>query len=238
MRHRKKINHLSRTSSHRKAMMANMAASLILHKRINTTVAKAKALRRYVEPLITRSKDDNTHSRRMVFRYLQNKEAVSELFREVSKKVTTRPGGYTRILKTGNRLGDNAEMAMMELVDYNEALLAEQEGEQKGRRRRRRRGGGKKKTQETQAQTTTQAQAAEETTEEPQDTTQEVETQEAQEVTEETQQEPEARQAEETTEEPAEEAKEEEPKAEGEEPAGEKPEDSEEKKDDNEEEKK
>lgn len=157
MRHRKKINHLSRTRSHRKAMMANMAASLILHKRINTTLAKAKALRGYVEPLITRSKDDNTHSRRMVFRQLQNKDAVSELFREVSKKVTTRPGGYTRILKTGNRLGDNAEMAMMELVDYNEAMLAEKESEQKGRRRRRRRGGsGKKKTGETVAQTTQQ----------------------------------------------------------------------------------
>ena len=124
MRHGKKVNHLGRTSVHRKAMLSNMAASLILHKRINTTLAKAKALRSYVEPLITRSKDDSTHSRRMVFSYLQNKEAVSTLFREVSVKVASRPGGYTRILKTGNRLGDNAEMCMMELVDFNENLLA------------------------------------------------------------------------------------------------------------------
>ncbi|MFH1120679.1 MAG: 50S ribosomal protein L17 [Bacteroidota bacterium] len=124
MRHGKKVNHLGRTSAHRKAMLSNMAASLILHKRINTTLAKAKALRGYVEPLITRSKDDSTHSRRMVFSYLQNKEAVTVLFREVSVKVASRPGGYTRILKTGNRLGDNAEMCMMELVDFNENMLA------------------------------------------------------------------------------------------------------------------
>jgi len=124
MRHGKKVNHLGRTSAHRKAMLSNMAASLILHKRINTTLAKAKALRTYVEPLITRSKDDSTHSRRMVFSYLQNKEAVTALFREVSVKVASRPGGYTRILKTGNRLGDNAELCMMELVDFNENLLA------------------------------------------------------------------------------------------------------------------
>ena len=128
MRHGKKVNHLGRTSAHRKAMLSNMAASLILHKRINTTLAKAKALRTYVEPLITRSKDDSTHSRRMVFSYLQNKDAVTMLFREVSVKVANRPGGYTRILKTGNRLGDNAEMCMMELVDYNENLLATKEG--------------------------------------------------------------------------------------------------------------
>lgn len=127
MRHGKKVNHLGRTSSHRKAMLSNMAASLILHKRINTTLAKAKALRGYVEPLITRSKDDSTHSRRMVFSYLQNKEAVIALFREVSVKVASRPGGYTRILKTGNRLGDNAEMCMMELVDFNENMLAARE---------------------------------------------------------------------------------------------------------------
>ncbi|MBK6966808.1 MAG: 50S ribosomal protein L17 [Bacteroidales bacterium] len=127
MRHGKKVNHLGRTSSHRKAMLSNMAASLILHKRINTTLAKAKALRGYVEPLITRSKDDSTHSRRMVFSYLQNKEAVIALFREVSVKVASRPGGYTRILKTGNRLGDNAEMCMMELVDFNENMLATKE---------------------------------------------------------------------------------------------------------------
>jgi large subunit ribosomal protein L17 len=127
MRHGKKVNHLGRTSAHRKAMLSNMAASLILHKRINTTLAKAKALRGYVEPLITRSKDDTTHSRRTAFSYLQNKEAVIALFREVSVKVANRPGGYTRILKTGNRLGDNAEMCMMELVDFNENMLAAKE---------------------------------------------------------------------------------------------------------------
>ncbi len=119
MRHGKKINHLSRTHSHRAALLSNMAASLILHKRINTTVAKAKALRKYVEPIITRSKDDSTHSRRMVFSYLQNKEAVTELFREVGPKVADRPGGYTRIIRLENRPGDNAEMCMMELVDFN-----------------------------------------------------------------------------------------------------------------------
>ena len=120
MRHGKKVNHLGRTSSHRKAMMSNMACSLILHKRINTTLAKAKALRVFVEPLITKSKTDSTHSRRIVFSYLKQKEAVATLFRDVAVKVATRPGGYTRILKTGNRLGDNAEMCMIELVDYNE----------------------------------------------------------------------------------------------------------------------
>lgn len=139
MRHGKKVNHLGRTSSHRKAMLSNMAASLILHKRINTTLAKAKALRGYVEPLINRSKDDSTHSRRMVFSYLQNKEAVTALFREVSVKVASRPGGYTRILKTGNRLGDNAEMCMMELVDFNENMLAAKEAP-KARTTRRSRG--------------------------------------------------------------------------------------------------
>src|SRR5664279_2174161 len=125
MRHGKKINHLGRTSSHRKAMLSNMAASLILHKRISTTLAKAKALRTYVEPLITRSKEDSTHSRRLVFSYLQSKEAVSELFREVSQKVAERPGGYTRILKTGNRLGDNADMCIMELVDLSLIHISE-----------------------------------------------------------------------------------------------------------------
>src|SRR5664279_2057457 len=127
MRHGKKINHLGRTSSHRKAMLSNMAASLILHKRISTTLAKAKALRTYVEPLITRSKEDSTHSRRLVFSYLQSKEAVSELFRDVSQKVAESPGGYTRILKTGNRLGDNADMCIVELVDYNETMLSSKE---------------------------------------------------------------------------------------------------------------
>jgi large subunit ribosomal protein L17 len=125
MRHGCKINKLSRTQAHRAAMLSNMAASLILHKRIETTLAKARALRGYVEPLITKSKTDSTHQRRIVFSYLQNKEAVTELFREVSVKVATRNGGYTRILKIGRRLGDGAEMVMMELVDYNENLLRE-----------------------------------------------------------------------------------------------------------------
>jgi len=145
MRHRKKFNHLRRKKAHRRAMLANMASSLIVHKRINTTLAKAKALRVYVEPLITRSKDDSTHSRRVVFSYLQDKEAVAELFREVSVKIAERPGGYTRILKTGTRLGDNAEMALIELVDYNDNLLSTKE-EAKAKTTRRRRGGGKKKT--------------------------------------------------------------------------------------------
>src|SRR5438034_2853406 len=123
MRHGKKVNHLGRTHSHRAALLSNMAASLLMNKRIATTVSKAKALRVYVEPLITRSKADSTHSRRVVFSYLQNKFAVAELFREIAPKVASRPGGYTRIIKTGNRLGDNAEMCMMELVDFNELLL-------------------------------------------------------------------------------------------------------------------
>ena len=138
MRHSRVINHLGRTSSHRKAMLANMAASLIIHKRITTTTVKAKALRTYVEPLITKSKEDSTHSRRVVFSYLKDKSAVAELFREVSPKVGERPGGYTRILKTGNRLGDNADMCILELVDYNEAMLGGAEtGKTKTTRRRR-----------------------------------------------------------------------------------------------------
>jgi large subunit ribosomal protein L17 len=159
MRHLKKFNHLSRTSSHRKAMLSNMAASLILHKRITTTVAKAKALRSYVEPLINKSKDDTTHSRRVVFSHLQSKEAVTELFREVAQKVATRPGGYTRIIKTGNRLGDNADMCLMELVDYNQHLLAEKEtaSEEKAGGRRRRRGSGKGKKEETSTQPVSKA---------------------------------------------------------------------------------
>ena len=120
MRHGKKINHLSRKTAHRKAMLANMACSLIEHKRINTTVAKAKALKQFVEPLITKSKEDTTHNRRVVFSKLRQKESVTELFRDVAVKVADRPGGYTRIIKLGNRLGDNADMAMVELVDYNE----------------------------------------------------------------------------------------------------------------------
>mgnify|MGYP003429155193 FL=1 len=124
MRHNKAINHLGRKSGHRKAMLANMATSLILHKRIQTTVAKAKALKMYVEPLITKSKEDSTHSRRVVFSYLKNKEAVTELFRTVAPKIADRPGGYTRVLKTGFRQGDGADMALIELVDFNEAALA------------------------------------------------------------------------------------------------------------------
>lgn len=139
MRHRKGFNHLGRTKPHREAMFANMASSLILHKRIQTTIAKAKALRTYVEPLITKSKSDTTHSRRVVFSYLKNKYAVSELFREVSPKIAERPGGYTRILKTGSRLGDNAELCIIELVDYNENLLSAIE-DKKPKRSRTRRG--------------------------------------------------------------------------------------------------
>ena len=120
MRHGKKNNHLGRTASHRSAMLSNMASSLLLHKRINTTVAKAKALRVYIEPLLTKSKTDSTHSRRIVFSQLQNKEVVTELFREIAPKIASRPGGYTRIIRTGYRLGDNAEMCLIELVDFNE----------------------------------------------------------------------------------------------------------------------
>jgi len=137
MRHGKKFNHLGRTASHRKAMLSNMAASLITHKRINTTLAKAKELKKYVEPLVTRSKTDSTHNRRMVFSYLQNKDAVTELFREVSVKVGDRPGGYTRIIKTGTRLGDNAEMAMIELVDFNEIYSNAKKEAKKSTRRGR-----------------------------------------------------------------------------------------------------
>ena len=138
MRHSRVINHLGRTSSHRKSMLANMAASLILHKRISTTTAKAKALRTYVEPLITKSKEDSTHSRRVVFSYLKDKTAVAELFRDISPKVGERPGGYTRILKTGNRIGDNADMCILELVDYNEAMLGGGEAAKTKTTRRRR----------------------------------------------------------------------------------------------------
>lgn len=150
MRHQKKFNHLGRKSAHRKAMLSNMASSLIIHKRIHTTVAKAKALRVFVEPLFTKSKEDTTHSRRTVFSYLQNKEAVTELFREISKKIMDRPGGYTRILKTGNRFGDNAEMCLIELVDYNEAMLSTRD-EGKAKATRRRRSGGKKKAEDEAA---------------------------------------------------------------------------------------
>ena len=140
MRHNKNFNHLGRKTAHRKAMLSNMACSLIEHKRISTTVAKAKALRQYVEPIVTRSKQDTTHSRRIVFGALGNKYAVSELFRSIGPKVASRDGGYTRIIRTGNRLGDNAEMCMIELVDFNDIYGAEAK---KKRSRRSRRGGGK-----------------------------------------------------------------------------------------------
>lgn len=140
MRHGKKFNHLGRKTAHRKAMLANMACSLIEHKRINTTVAKAKAVKQFVEPLITKSKEDTTHNRRLVFAKLRSKEAVTELFRDVSSKIADRPGGYTRIIKLGNRLGDNADMAMIELVDFND-IYSPNEGKKKTTRRSRR--GGK-----------------------------------------------------------------------------------------------
>ena len=150
MRHQRVINHLGRTSPHRKAMLSNMATSLILHKRIATTTAKAKALRSFVEPLITKSKEDSTHSRRVVFSYLKSKFAVAELFREVSPKIAERPGGYTRILKTGNRIGDNAEMCIIELVDYNEAMLGIDKTKAKATRRKR---APKKKADNTVSET-------------------------------------------------------------------------------------
>jgi len=155
MRHGKKINHLSRQAGHRKAMLANMACSLIEHKRINTTVAKAKALKQFVEPLVTKSKTDDTHNRRIVFSYLRNKYAVTELFREVAPKVGDRPGGYTRIIKLGNRLGDNAEMAMIELVDFNEIYSA---GKKEVKKSSTRRGRKKADTSATPAtETSTEA---------------------------------------------------------------------------------
>jgi large subunit ribosomal protein L17 len=154
MRHNKKINHLGRTSSHRKAMLSNMACSLILHKRISTTVAKAKALKMFVEPLITKSKEDTTHNRRVVFSVLKSKTPVSVLFREISEKIADRPGGYLRILKTGNRLGDNAEMCIIEFVDFNENMLAAKT-EKKATTRRSRRSTVKK------AETSAPAAAAE-----------------------------------------------------------------------------
>lgn len=164
MRHKKSFNHLGRKTAHRKAMLSNMACSLIKHKRIETTTAKAKALKRYIEPLITRSKDDSTHARRVVFSYLQDKETVAELFRDVAAKVGDRPGGYTRIIKLGHRLGDNADMCIIELVDFNETLLAEKAATKKSTSRRRR--GAKKKTEEApvaEATTEVVAEAAVET---------------------------------------------------------------------------
>ena len=175
MRHGKKINHLSRKAPHRKAMLSNMASSLILHKRITTTVAKAKALRKYVEPLLTKAKEDTTHSRRVVFSYLNDKTSVKTLFDEVAVKISDRPGGYTRIIKTGNRLGDNADMCIIELVDYNELLLEDKPSKSKTRRSRR---GGKKKsdsgttakTQEKATATEAVAETAEEVTEKVEET--------------------------------------------------------------------
>ncbi|MBP1616727.1 MAG: ribosomal protein [Bacteroidetes bacterium] len=145
MRHNKKFNHLGRTATHRNSMLANMSVSLILHKRIFTTLAKAKALRKVVEPIITKSKDDTTHSRRLVFQSLQDKAAVTELFQNISQKVGDRPGGYTRIIKTGNRLGDNAEMCFIELVDYNENMLKDKTAAKPAKARTRRSSAVKKK---------------------------------------------------------------------------------------------
>jgi large subunit ribosomal protein L17 len=163
MRHGKKFNHLGRKKGHREAMLSNMAASLLTHKRIFTTTAKAKALRVYVEPLITKSKDNTTHSRRVVFGYLQSKDAVNELFTTIAPKVADRPGGYTRILKTHNRLGDNADMCMMELVDFNEAMLEAKSSKAKAKSgsKRTRRG---KKTDKPAEATTIEAVSAEEVT--------------------------------------------------------------------------
>ena len=215
MRHGKKFNHLSRKSAHRKAMLSNMACSLIEHKRINTTVAKAKALRGYVEPLITKSKTDSTHSRRTVFSYLQSKDAVAELFREVAPKVADRPGGYTRIIRTGYRLGDNAEMCMIELVDFND-IYTNESAKKTTRRSRRGGGGGGAKAAAPAAEATEtveEAEVVEETTEaaaEPVEATEEAP----------------------ATEEVAEETPAAEPEAKVEEPAAEAEEPKEEKKDD------
>jgi len=151
MRHGKKINHLGRKTAHRKSMLANMACSLIEHKRINTTVAKAKALKQFVEPLITKSKEDTTHNRRLVFAKLRQKDFVAELFRDVAAKIGDRPGGYTRIIKLGNRLGDNADMAMIELVDYNEIYNLTKPEKKKSTRR----AGKKKDTEATTAKAET-----------------------------------------------------------------------------------
>ena len=163
MRHGKKFNHLGRKSAHRKAMLSNMACSLIEHKRITTTVAKAKELRKFVEPLVNRSKDDTTHSRRVCFRHLGSKHAVTELFREVGPKVSTREGGYTRIIRTGNRLGDNAEMCLIELVDFNEIYGREE----KKKTRRSRRGGAKKAAPAAEAPVVEDAVVVEEVAEAP-----------------------------------------------------------------------
>jgi large subunit ribosomal protein L17 len=159
MRHGKKVNHLGRQSSHRKAMMSNMACSLIVHKRISTTLAKAKALRGFVEPLLTKSKTDSTHSRRTVFSYLGSKDAVTELFRDVAPKIADRPGGYTRIIRTGTRIGDNAEMCLIELVDFNEIYGSEAVVKKTTRRSRRGGKAGAEDTADATATTDTDASA-------------------------------------------------------------------------------
>jgi large subunit ribosomal protein L17 len=159
MRHGKKDNHLGRTASHRKAMLSNMASSLIIHKRIETTLAKAKELRKYVEPLLTRAKDDSTHSRRIVFSYLNDKESTKELFGAVSDKIANRPGGYTRIIKLGTRLGDAAEVALIELVDFNDALLLAN-ADKPAKTRRSRRGGKKEGAADTAAPVKAKAESA------------------------------------------------------------------------------
>ncbi|AWW30012.1 50S ribosomal protein L17 [Echinicola strongylocentroti] len=162
MRHGKKFNHLGRKASHRKAMLSNMAASLILHKRISTTLAKAKELRKYVEPLVTRAKEDTTHNRRIAFSYLQDKDAIKVLFGEVIEKVANRPGGYTRIIKTGFRLGDNAEMCIIELVDFNELMLKEAKPEKKKTRRSRRGSGSSASSEGAEAAAEAKAEGTEE----------------------------------------------------------------------------
>ncbi len=173
MRHGKKFNHLGRKTAHRKAMLSNMACSLIEHKSINTTVAKAKALRKYVEPILTKSKTDSTHSRRVVFRYLQNKYSVTELFRDIAPAIANRPGGYTRIIRTGYRLGDNAEMCMIELVDFND-IYTNEKAKKTTRRSRRSTGSATSSTQETaeevtSSEETVEAKSEEKTTDKPND---------------------------------------------------------------------
>ena len=186
MRHGKKLNHLSRQSGHRKSMLANMACSLIEHKRINTTVAKAKALKQFVEPLITKSKEDTTHNRRICFAYLRSKYAVTDLFRDVAAKVGDRPGGYTRIIKMGNRLGDNADMAMIELVDFNELYNGGKKEEKKGRTRRAKKSSSTEKT--VVAETTTPSPIVEESEPIVEETAPIVDVEETEVVTDETEQ--------------------------------------------------
>ncbi len=211
MRHGKRFNHLGRTSTHRKSMLSNMASSLLVNKRINTTLAKAKELRKYVEPLITKAKNDSTHSRRVVFSYLQDKESVNALFNEVVDRVANRPGGYTRIIKLGSRLGDNAEMAMIELVDFNDLLIKESESK-KAKTRRSRRGSAKPKTQPAAAKADAKTEKKEEEVEA--QTEEKVDTAEVQDTAEAKVEEAQGEVKEETLETKEEAAKEEEAKAE------------------------